>query len=104
MGGPRVICRKHKDNGDIQLERRARDTQRDFSAVGDEHLSKQHVDPSQLAGCACRKLWTRRYCVNIITYLRKRAMPLAVKTGTNTSRNLPADNSSRDHLNNKLFF
>jgi DNA-binding MarR family transcriptional regulator len=31
-------------------------------------------------------------------------MPLAVKTGTNTSRNLPADNSSRDHLNNKLFF
>ena len=31
-------------------------------------------------------------------------MPTAVKTGTRTSRDLPASNSSRDHLNNKLFF
>lgn len=32
-------------------------------------------------------------------------MPTAIKTGTrNSSRDLPAGNSSRDHLNNKLFF
>jgi DNA-binding MarR family transcriptional regulator len=31
-------------------------------------------------------------------------MPTAVKTGTRTSRDLAAGNSSRDHLHNRLFF
>jgi DNA-binding MarR family transcriptional regulator len=31
-------------------------------------------------------------------------MPTATKTGTRTNRDLPLGSSSRDHLNNKLFF
>ena len=31
-------------------------------------------------------------------------MPSATRTGTKTSREQPAGNSARDHLNNKLFF